>query len=404
MSPTRTAPDARPLLGTAASPSVVLFLAMFAAQSSLLVLTPILPDVAVELGVSTSLTAQLRSITGLTAGAIALWVGLRSRPRPFRDILAIGLLLLAVSAAASAAAPTFGVLAAAQFVAGFGLGFVLSGALAAAGGWAPDRQASTLSWALAGQPTAWIVGMPLVGVVAEASWRYAWLAVPLAASLLALAVLFVRERDPVPDSHPEEPPMWGQPGTKGWALGELLAYGGWAGTLVFVGALFIDRYGTSVTVVGLLLAAAAVAYLPGNFLARRLVVDDPGRLLIAASAASAVGVAVLVMLRPSMASAATLFAAVAFVAGARTLAGSSMGLRLAPQCPLQSMGFRTAAVQYGYLLGAALGGIALALGGYPALGAALATLYLAAAGTQVGVRARRRGLLGGGSRGPSSQR
>ncbi len=40
---------------------------------------------------------------------------------------------------------------------------------------------------------------------------------------------------------------------------------------------------------------------------------------------------------------------------------------------------RAAAIQFGYLLGAAAGGVALALGGYPAVGAVLAALFLTGA-------------------------
>jgi predicted MFS family arabinose efflux permease len=42
------------------------------------------------------------------------------------------------------------------------------------------------------------------------------------------------------------------------------------------------------------------------------------------------------------------------------------------------MSMRAAANQLGYLLGAAAGGLALTLGGFPALGVALAALYAAA--------------------------
>jgi predicted MFS family arabinose efflux permease len=40
------------------------------------------------------------------------------------------------------------------------------------------------------------------------------------------------------------------------------------------------------------------------------------------------------------------------------------------------MGLRAAAVQFGYLLGAASGGAALAVGGYALLGATLGVLFL----------------------------
>jgi predicted MFS family arabinose efflux permease len=363
--------------------SLVLFLCLFATQAALLVLTPILPFVARDFGISTATAAQLRSVSGVVAGVVALWVAVRSRPRPLRDLLASGLGLLALSCALSAAAPTFGVLAAAQVGVGIGLGVVLSGALAAAGEWEPQRQARTLSWALVGQPVAWIVGMPLVGLVTESSWRQAWVAVPFAASLVALAALLSRPRDRAPGVGPEEPPVWSHPGTVGWAVGELLAYGGWAGTLVFVGALFVDSYATSPGAVGLLLALGAVAYVPGNFLARRVVDRRARALLILGASLSGVGVAVFGLVRPGVALSASVFAALAFVAGSRTIAGSSLGLTLAPECRLQSMGFRTAAVQFGYLLGAAVGGAALALGGYGALGLALGLLYLLAAAPHV---------------------
>jgi MFS transporter, DHA1 family, inner membrane transport protein len=368
-----------PARAAGAPVGLILFTAMFASQAALLVLTPVLAAVATDFGVSTSTTAQLRSISGIVAGGVALWMGWRSRPRPLRDVLGAGLALLVASSATSAAAPGFAVLAAAQVGIGVGLGLVLSAALAAAGQWAPQAQARTLSWALVGQPAAWIVGMPLAGAVAERSWRFAWVAVPLASSLVALVALATRPRDTAAVVAADEPTLWEHAGARGWAVGELLAYGGWAGTLVFVGALLVDSYGTSTTVVGLLLAGAAVAYVPGNFLARRIVDRRARSLLRHGGVVSGVGVAVLGALRPGVLFSGVLFAALAFVAGGRTLAGSSLGLRLAPSCRLQSMSVRTAATQYGYLLGAVVGGAALALGGYRMLGAALGGLYVLAA-------------------------
>ena len=60
-----------------------------------------------------------------------------------------------------------------------------AGTLAAAEWVSPALRTRTLSWALIGQPAAWIVGMPLIGLLGERSWRYGWLALPLAAALAA---------------------------------------------------------------------------------------------------------------------------------------------------------------------------------------------------------------------------
>lgn len=373
-------PPADRLRQAAGSAPVVLFLCMFAAQSALLVLSPILPGMAADLGVSTSTAAQLRAVSGVVAGGVAVWTGMWAKRRDLRVMLAAGLALLAVGTLTSAAAPSFGVLAAAQVGVGAGLALVLSNALTAAGEWTPERRSRTLSWALIGQPVAWIVGMPVAGAVAETSWRYAWLVVPFAASLVALLALAFRAHEQAaPAARSDEPSLWRHQGAKGWAAGELLAYGGWAGTLIFAGALFVETYGASTTAVGLLLALAAGAYLPGNFLARRWVDRRARTLLIAGASVSSLGVVVFGGVRPGMAWSAVLLAALAFVAGARTIAGSAAGLDIAPKCKLQAMSVRTAAVQYGYLLGASLGGAALAGGGYGALGLALGALYLAGA-------------------------
>jgi predicted MFS family arabinose efflux permease len=62
--------------------------------------------------------------------------------------------------------------------------------------------------------------------------------------------------------------------------------------------------------------------------------------------------------------------------GGRTIAGSAFGLGAAPDQRVAVMGLRAAAVQFGYLLGAAAGGAALAVGGYGLLGATIGTLFL----------------------------
>ena len=53
-------------------PSPVLFLCLFVSQAALLVLSPVLPEVARELGVSTATAGQLRSLSGLTGGATGI--------------------------------------------------------------------------------------------------------------------------------------------------------------------------------------------------------------------------------------------------------------------------------------------------------------------------------------------
>jgi MFS transporter, DHA1 family, inner membrane transport protein len=132
-------------------------------------------------------------------------------------------------------------------------------------------------------------------------------------------------------------------------------------------------------VVGLLLAGAALAYMPGNFLARRWVDTHARPLLISLALGSAALVGVLGGIRAGVAASFGVFAVLAFASGGRTIAGSAYGLDAAPEEKVVVMSLRAAALQFGYLIGAALGGVALGAWGYAGLGAVLAALYVAAA-------------------------
>ncbi len=169
------------------------------------------------------------------------------------------------------------------------------------------------------------------------------------------------------------------PGVVRWSVGELLAFSGWAGSLVFMGALFVESYDLSVAATGFALGFGALVYVPGNLLFRRWV-DEHGRaLLIALAFSAAATTAVLGLVRPSPWFTLVMFSLLCFIAGGRTLAGSARGLGLAPELRLGVTGVRTAALQSGYFVGAAVGGAALASGGYGALGLAFAALFVGAA-------------------------
>ena len=362
-------------------PAITLFLSMFAAQAGLLALAPILPQVSHQFGVSTATAGQLRLVSGIAGGLTAIALAPLARRLDLRGLLSLGLSLLATGSLASAAAPSFTVLAGAQVAIGSALGIVVSAAVAAAAEWAADgNRARVLSWALVGQPAAWVAGMPVIGAVADIDWRLTWLAVPFTASVLALGA--VRRRRPAPPASALSVtwrPVWRDPAVAGWAIGELFAFAAWSGTLVFSGALFLESYEIGPGTVGLLLAAGATAYFPGNFLTRRWAARAARPLLVGLALLLAAGVASFGAVRPGVAFSGVLFAALVFLAGGRTMAGSAIGLDAAPEHKLAVTSIRAAATQFGYLLGAGAAGAALAAGGYAALGAAQATLFVAAA-------------------------
>src|SRR5215218_408331 len=349
-------------------PSPVLFLCLFVSQAALLVLSPVLPDVARDLGVSTASAGQLRSLSGFTGGATAVLLALAPRRPGSRELLTAGAALIA-------AAPSFALLGAAQGVAGIGIGLLVAVGIAAAGEWpAPERRPGVLAWAIAGMPAAWIVGMPVVGAVADVSWRAAWL-VPTLVALAAVGAVRRRPADRASSRARGRLGAWRDPAVARFAIGELLANAAWASVLTYAGALLLESYALTPAVVALGLGAMAAAMVPGTFLARRHASRATPALLAALTAFQAGAVVVLGAMRPAAVVTLAVLAAMAFVNGWRSMVASALGMDAAPQDRVAVMSMRAAANQFGYLLGAAAGGLALAVAGFAGLGVALGCLF-----------------------------
>jgi predicted MFS family arabinose efflux permease len=359
----------------------ILFLCLFAAQAGVIALSPVLVEVARDLDVSTALAGQLRTVAGLVAGVTALALPrVGGRIGLGRQLLG-GAMLLAVGALMSTAAPNLTLLAAAQVPVGAGIAIMTTAGTLAAAVWVlPERRPTVLSWALVGQPAAWIVGQPLIGLVAAGGWRYAWLVLPLPAALFAGAAVGSR-RGEQPSSMPPRNvrAALAAPGLGRWLAAELLANTAWAATLVYAGALFVESYGTSTELTGAVLAIGAGAYVAGNQVLRRFVERDARRLLVVLSVALAMTTALFGASRPSTVISAVLFSAAAFAAGGRTFISSAFGLAAPAELRPGAMAMRAASMQFGYFAGSFLAGAALAMGGYPAFGSLIGVLFVAAA-------------------------
>jgi predicted MFS family arabinose efflux permease len=355
-----------------ASPVTALFAALFAAQAGLLSLAPVLPDVAGDFGVSAAAAGQLRTLGGLAGGATAVALALLGSRLGLRGILIAGQLMLALGTLASAAAPNLAVLAVGQAAVGGAAGLLIAGALAASVAWSRSGQrARTLAVVSLGQPMSWVAGMPLGGLLAELDWRYSLLGVPLVASLVGLAALAR-----LPRSAPSRSPGRALRSLPVWAVPELFSYAAWSGVLLFAGALLIESYSVSPGLVGLLLGAAALAALPGNMLARPWLGGHARELLVLLGLAAALLTALFGFLRPGAAGSTAILATLVLVACTRTVAGSALALQSAGDRRLSAMGVRAATGQFGYLIGAAVGGAALAAGGYELLGISLSALFV----------------------------
>jgi DHA1 family inner membrane transport protein len=352
-------------------------------------MAPVLDEVAADLGVATATAGQLRTLSGLVAALVGFQAPVLAERVGLRAVLGAGTALLAVGALASAAAPSFALLAAAHVVLGAAVGCVVAIGTAAAGVWADENDRTrVLSWALIGQPAAWIAGMPILGALGERSWRLCWLVLPLGSAVLATLLLVLAR----PTSHGHRSAstrvrsVLADRAIARWGLAELLFNCGWSGTLVYAGTLFADSYDSRKTAIGLILGGGASIYVCGTLVGRRLAAWQPQRQLVALALLLSVLVAGFGAVRHDTWTSATLFAAAAFVAGSRTLVGSTVGLAVGPEAQLAAMGLRTAAVQTGGVLGTGIAGVALAAGGYGALGLVMAAILAGAAAALLELR------------------
>jgi predicted MFS family arabinose efflux permease len=349
-----------------------LFLCIFAAQAGAIASSPVLADVAAEFDVSTAVVGQLRSVAGLTAALASFALPAVARRIGLSRLLRAGAALLAVASLASAAAPTLLLLALAQVPLGVAMAVLVAAASSAAGDWADAAaRGRVLGWALIGSPAAWILGMPALGLLATASWRLGWLALPLAAAVAAFVAVPDR-----PDAQREHDGgirvALADPTLRRWLLAELAANSAWLGTLVYAGALFAETYDTTPAAIGALLALAAVAVARGNLDFRQLVAAASPRALVQLSLAMALLVALFGVLRPASGVSAALLGAASFLGGGRTLLGNAYGLAARPELRLPAAAARASANQLGSFVGAATAGAALAVGGYSLFGIVLA--------------------------------
>ena len=314
--------------------SAILFLCLFAGQAGLIALSPVLVEVASNLGVSTAAAGQLRTISGLAAGLTALASPrLGAAPAP-PQLLVGGSILLAAGSLASAAAPNFAVLALAQLPVGVAVAVLVTAGTLAVAEWVPAEQRAPASSPGPSSATR------LRGSSACRSPDSS--AAPAGATHGSGCRWSERWSPPAPLRH--GPALSACGAARGgllaalsdrdvnrWALGETLANSAWIGSLVYSGALFTESYGTSTVRTGVVLALAAVAFAAGNLTSRRHADGDLRQRLVALALAMAVIVPLFGIVRPSSAVSAGLFAVAAFLGGARTLLGNAFGLQAAPE-------------------------------------------------------------------------
>jgi len=355
-----------------------LVLATTATQASIVVLAPLLVEIGQSLDASVSAVGAARSVLAGTAFAGSLAIGPLIDRIGVRPLIVRGGALALAGAAATASAPTLAVFYAAHVVTGLGVACLLSAGFAGVATYFDGREmAWAMGYVVGAQSLAWIVGNPIVGALADVgSWRIAY-AVPASVCLTALVAGWTLRPAPGLAAAGGEPDtirdglraVFGDRSARRWTVAELVAYSAWSAELTYAAVFYIRNYDTGLGTIGFLLAGGSLVFLLTSLNTARLTARFTRKPLLVACAFG-MGAMLVPMLNwaPSVAGTFAMFCVMAILAGIRLAGSSSLGLDQLPDRPGAMMGARTSAAQLGYAIGAAGGGLVLALWGFGTLG------------------------------------
>jgi MFS transporter, DHA1 family, purine base/nucleoside efflux pump len=360
------------------SPTVLLILlcvAVFLPSVTVLMLGPLLVALAHEFQTSVALVGQLASATAVTWGITAPLAGPVSDAYGRRRMLLTGLLLMAVGLLGSVLAWHYGSLLAFRLLTGVGAALIPPNSLAALlDVFSPTERGKAVGWLLSVAGVAAVVGVPLIACLLEAgSWRlpFAVMGIASLGVWLLFWLWFPRQQQPSQSlaffSHYREV------GAHAMFWYVLIANAfqqmGAFGMLGYLAAYLMQTYQMPAGDTALPLALAGVGVIVGGFVGG-WAADHRCRLAWLAVSCWGSGLLAALVFTVRVSPWATVALAMG-VAGFSRISSAVTPILLlewAGRSRSTAIGLFAVSNQMGVFGGASLGGLMLALGGFPRVG------------------------------------
>ena len=351
-------------------------LAFFSTQSSSLMLAPLLVDIAAEFDVSVAVAGQVGTATFAAWAISVVSVGPLSDSLGRRSVALVGLSLLAVGVLASAFAPNLETLMVTRVVTGLGGGMIPPNGMAAVVDVVPPaRLARAIGTLISFTTLSAVIGVPAVALMADlGSWRLPFLVI---GSLLTACIVlnwfwfpkneaaksrtfafFSRYRD-----------LLALPVLRSILAANLAQRIAYMAIFSYLATYLIDDYGVSVGAVALPLALVGIGGVIGSYIGG-MVATHPDRMSLIAASAIGGGVAAAALFSVDL----PVWAVVAISTVSIALLSLPWTVMIAV-CTEISGNSRATGVglvgvsnQTGAVGGAALGGLLLAVSGFPGIG------------------------------------
>lgn len=255
---------------------VVLTAGAFATALNVTLLSPLLVQIAADVGVSVAVAGQLATVAAACAGVMAVAVAPLLDRYPRRFWLRLQCTILVLGTLLSALAPSFGWLFAGRALAGIGGAVIGATCLAACSDLFPDRaeRNRAIAFVTCGFTLGAVFGLPFITLAAElAGWRWA------IALLIPFALLVVAGASRLPRSVAAPTGgVWdawrdgyrrvlGSQQTLWLLAAEIAFMFVWFSWIIYFGALAETVFGVGAALLSMLFLAGGVAELVGNNLA-----------------------------------------------------------------------------------------------------------------------------------------
>ncbi len=350
--------------------------AVFMINLMTLMVGPLLVDMSKDFGISIAVAGQIATFTAIPWIAVAVLGGPISDTYGRKPVLMVGMISLAVSAIGMGLSVNFGMAAVFRMLMGFA-GTVPTTAIAIVSDFVPPNQRGRAVGAVTfGSSFGGIIGLPLVALTSDLlSWRWSFILTGIVTIIVGLAIFLVmpsppRRRGVKIDFISRMRPLFKQGIVWDISLVNIFSRTGLMVMMTYVASFLIIKHGYTTGDTAIPLAVISIGLMISSVVGGRLV-DSKFRLSYVPFAMVLAAVTGLATYWLNFGSWLVIFFALVFVGaiyipfmmvltafsiiGGEKLKGTAIGM-----VPISN--------QIGFLLGPALGGLALSMGNYEAVG------------------------------------
>lgn len=364
----------------------LLCVASFASVFNNLIIAPILPDLAEDLGVRVAVGGLLVTMYAVVGGVTAIFSGPIIDRIGRKPVVVTGMTVLTIATACSAVAPTFETLIAARALAGLGVACLTPAVFSAVGDYfSYEERGRAMSWVISANTSASIFGVPAGAVISGLlNWRMTFVLLAVISIVFCLLLFWKLPSDPPKERAAGTSAMAALPAVLGNFRTMMAIFSGFLATsywfilTTYMGAYFHDEFHLAKWALGGLTMTMGVGVLIGSNVGGRLS-DSIGKrpIIVASSGACAVFIFLVTTASPGLVFAFAFLLLFATAGGARFASAQAVMTEMSPEHRGTVMALNASGQNFGIVTGSALGGLVLDLWGYTGLGPAAAVLAVA---------------------------